>query len=295
MIKSLSLSNFKSIGKTLIVNDKGEPVEGKLEFKPLTIFCGKNSSGKSTVLQSILLLAQTLQSNMPSQTFLLNGPMVKLGSMDDIISDFTHSNNKNIKIDMNVDLSKAIEEITKFSSLEENIKRVFVKNISQYYYISNSIQDIKDTLNENLFECFLDLDNRLSDDKWVLNNKLNRNIKDVMNKYNLNYSARVWRGRNNYEYELEVHKRTDNKWFSIYFNINKYVYIKNKTNNVKSINDKYNMLNFVISFSKDNLIDISNISPIINTIHIGVPDFCEFTALYRQKPKDMILKYNRLV
>jgi predicted ATPase len=107
MIKGLALTNFKSIGKTLIANDE-EITEGKLEFAPLTIFCGKNSSGKSTVLQSILLLAQTLQNNVPSQTLVLNGPMIKLGSVSDIKSTF--SKTKNINIDITFSTFESVQK-----------------------------------------------------------------------------------------------------------------------------------------------------------------------------------------
>src|SRR4051812_13469509 len=68
MITKWSLENFKSVG---------EPVS--LDFKPLTIFAGANSSGKSSVLQSILLISQTLASNIATRSVVLNGHLVKLG------------------------------------------------------------------------------------------------------------------------------------------------------------------------------------------------------------------------
>ena len=85
MIQEWELDNFKSIDK-----------ETALEFRPLTIFTGANSSGKSTILQSILLVTQTLQSPIASRSILLNGWFKKFGSYTDIVNrrDF----NKNIKI-----------------------------------------------------------------------------------------------------------------------------------------------------------------------------------------------------
>ena len=56
------MNNFKSIDQ-----------EKDLEFRPLTIFTGANSTGKSTILQSILLVTQTLQSPIASRSILLNG------------------------------------------------------------------------------------------------------------------------------------------------------------------------------------------------------------------------------
>ena len=49
MITKLRIKNYKSIGEDLPA----------LQLKPLTIFAGKNSSGKSNILEIIAILAQT--------------------------------------------------------------------------------------------------------------------------------------------------------------------------------------------------------------------------------------------
>lgn len=90
MIKEWKLDNFKSIDK-----------EKDLEFRPLTIFTGANSSGKSTILQSILLVTQTLQSPIASRSILLNGWFKKFGSYSDVVNRRDY--NKNIKIGFNIE------------------------------------------------------------------------------------------------------------------------------------------------------------------------------------------------
>ena len=75
MIKQWTLFNFKSIQN-----------ETKLEMAPLTIFAGANSSGKSTFLQSILLIAQTLAHKVSSRSVVLNGALAQLGQFDDLKS-----------------------------------------------------------------------------------------------------------------------------------------------------------------------------------------------------------------
>jgi predicted ATPase len=62
MIAKWKLANFKSIRE-----------ETELSMGPLTIFAGPNSSGKSTFIQSILLVSQTLTSNVRSRSVILNG------------------------------------------------------------------------------------------------------------------------------------------------------------------------------------------------------------------------------
>jgi len=58
-----------------------------LKFKPLTVFSGPNNSGKSTVIQAILLTTQTLQSSVSSRSVVLNGRITRLGTFDEILSN----------------------------------------------------------------------------------------------------------------------------------------------------------------------------------------------------------------
>lgn len=76
MLKSWTIQNFKS------ACDSPE-----IALAPLTIFTGANSSGKSTIIQSILLAAQTIQSTVYSRPIILNGPTIRLGSYKDIVSN----------------------------------------------------------------------------------------------------------------------------------------------------------------------------------------------------------------
>ena len=82
MLASFSLSNFKSFRKL-------DPIE----LRPLTVLCGINNSGKSTLLQSLLLMKQSniafrgrsLRADL-QEPLLLNGPYVSLGDWADVIS-----------------------------------------------------------------------------------------------------------------------------------------------------------------------------------------------------------------
>jgi predicted ATPase len=76
MIKQWSLEHFKSVAAPLT-----------LDLAPLTIFVGANSSGKSTIIQSILLTAQTIQSAVLARPVILNGHIVRLGQFSDIVSN----------------------------------------------------------------------------------------------------------------------------------------------------------------------------------------------------------------
>ena len=76
MINEWRVGQFKSVG------DKQS-----LAFRPLTVLTGPNSSGKSTVIQSILLVAQTLNSKVSQRRLVLNGDILKLGTFDDLLNE----------------------------------------------------------------------------------------------------------------------------------------------------------------------------------------------------------------
>ena len=89
MIKTLALRNFKGWKET-----------GPIEFGPITAFFGSNSSGKTSFLQSLLLLKQTTESPDRGRVFDLGGPssLVSLGTFRDII--FNHDEGLSVGIDV---------------------------------------------------------------------------------------------------------------------------------------------------------------------------------------------------
>ena len=56
-----------------------------LPLSPLTLLSGTNSSGKSSILQSLALLHQTMRENERSTRLLLNGQVCELGTVTDIV------------------------------------------------------------------------------------------------------------------------------------------------------------------------------------------------------------------
>lgn len=85
MISQWKISNFKSILQ-----------ETEINLAPLTIFAGANSSGKSSFIQSILLISQTLAYSVDSRSVVLNGPLTSLGQFNDLKS--SNSNLEQISI-----------------------------------------------------------------------------------------------------------------------------------------------------------------------------------------------------
>src|SRR5439155_5484992 len=73
-LRSWKLRNFKSIA------------QADLKLAPLNVVVGPNSSGKSSLLQSILLFVQAVQAQAYGANFPLNGPLVSLGNFTDVLT-----------------------------------------------------------------------------------------------------------------------------------------------------------------------------------------------------------------
>jgi hypothetical protein len=76
-ITGISVRGFKSIC-----------TEQHVEIRPLTVFAGANSSGKSSLMQPLLLLKQTLDSPGDPGAILLDSTNVRFTSADQLLSQF---------------------------------------------------------------------------------------------------------------------------------------------------------------------------------------------------------------
>jgi len=74
-ITRISVAGFKSIVE-----------EQSIEVRPLTILAGANSSGKSSIMQPLLLLKQTLEASYDPGALRLDGPNVRFTSADQFLS-----------------------------------------------------------------------------------------------------------------------------------------------------------------------------------------------------------------
>lgn len=74
-ITRIAVEGFKSISKPQ-----------SIEIAPLTILAGANSSGKSSIMQPLLMLKQTLESTFDPGPLLINGGHVKFTSSEQFLS-----------------------------------------------------------------------------------------------------------------------------------------------------------------------------------------------------------------
>lgn len=82
MIRQLRLQEFKCFG------------DQKLPMADLTLLAGANAAGKSTVIQSLLLLRQShLRRTLVGGELLLNGPLVNVGTALDAVNERAETDN----------------------------------------------------------------------------------------------------------------------------------------------------------------------------------------------------------
>ena len=79
-----------SISKIAIRGFKSIANEQEIELRPLTLLAGANSSGKSSIMQPILLLKQTLEAPSDPGALLLDGPNVRFTSAEQLLSSRQH-------------------------------------------------------------------------------------------------------------------------------------------------------------------------------------------------------------
>jgi len=75
ILRSLDISNLKCFSAL------------RVGLSPLTLFTGFNAAGKSTALHALILLSQGLRLDAASEHLPLNGPLIRLGSPEDVFLD----------------------------------------------------------------------------------------------------------------------------------------------------------------------------------------------------------------
>lgn len=130
MLKSISLENYKCFKE-----------KTDIEIAPLTVLCGVNSSGKSSILKSLLMLKQSYENTEATNQMTFNGNYVDNGSFWEIISEdpikksFALSNQFVIE---KLDSSSGTKEYT----LYRDLYRLFYNSNITKFEITNSLDVI---------------------------------------------------------------------------------------------------------------------------------------------------------
>lgn len=121
MIKNFCVNGFKSLKNIHSIN-----------INSCLFLCGPNSSGKSSFIQSILMVAQTFSDNVWNGRMVLNGTLIRLGEYEDILSHSSKDKSISVSFDLFTDYSfSLIQGFIKYqSSLNlETLKRMKKKKV----------------------------------------------------------------------------------------------------------------------------------------------------------------------
>jgi len=94
-LKKIFLRNFKSIKKT------------EVAVSPLTIIVGANSSGKSSLLQSVLSIQQAMSKELNGVDFPLNGEIIRLGTFAETKSFFAQGSSEPVQIGFEIETDRS--------------------------------------------------------------------------------------------------------------------------------------------------------------------------------------------
>jgi predicted ATPase len=84
--RSQTHAQAEAIAEVSVAGYKSIVTDQTLEIRPLTVLAGANSSGKSSIIQPLLLLKQTLEETFDPGPILLNGAHLKFSSADEFLS-----------------------------------------------------------------------------------------------------------------------------------------------------------------------------------------------------------------
>ncbi len=81
-------STVSGIDELTVAGYKSIKDEQSLRIAPLTLLAGVNSAGKSSLMQPLLLMKQTLESSYTTGPLLLDGPHVKFRNSTELLTQF---------------------------------------------------------------------------------------------------------------------------------------------------------------------------------------------------------------
>lgn len=206
--RSTKRKERQGITKISVCGYKSIKDECTIDIYPLTILAGANSSGKSSIIQPLLLMKQTLEAPYDPGALLLNGPNVRFTSVDQLLTklptkkdcrdsffveieaDNTHSTRTTFKKDKKkaIDIiemrtqnedgvsilspSMTTEEIN--STISHNLQRIFE------HLISTNTDVIKAIIRNR---CFLEIGLKINQNEEIKDNFVRSPKSDLISNY----------------------------------------------------------------------------------------------------------------
>lgn len=137
-LEAIGIRNFKAIEDKTTVN-----------LAPLTLLTGVNSIGKTTIMQSLLLIKQTVEDNNIDSPLKLNGPYVSLGTYQDIITNHDVKKSLGYSLHFKTDSLKGHDTNGFEINVEFNYisKKIVVSHFSVKVYLTESDEPLEISFN----------------------------------------------------------------------------------------------------------------------------------------------------
>lgn len=169
-LKNLTVENFKSVSSQ------------NIEFKPLTLVVGANSSGKSTLIQAISVLAQVTEMDTQAAQIRLNGDLIELGTWREVLNHKVGGEKREP-----ADMRRFFKRQADFVDLEEKIDKI--------EQLDSEIQDAESRLEDYAFT-YLSKDGKTGEplDGWI-GNEEEQNEHEIFFEGLREHYERLWRER----------------------------------------------------------------------------------------------------
>ncbi len=133
MLKTWKIGNFKSF--------RNPPT---FDLSSINILAGANSSGKSSLIQSILLLKQTVQYGAENRSIALNGPLLRMGEFQDVRN--FEAENENLTISFEIEPRRDVDDFSAwsrqslgfFGTSVSDLKTISLETEFRAFYIQES-------------------------------------------------------------------------------------------------------------------------------------------------------------
>jgi AAA15 family ATPase/GTPase len=132
MITKIMVQNFKGIG---------EPIE--VPLRPITLLFGKNSAGKSTILQAMLYVLEIIRTGTADvDRVQLGGEAINLGGFRNLVHK--HDSSKRIRLQFDLQLDEfGLESYRLYDDMYEDIEDDALGNIKTAY-IELEVSQVQD-------------------------------------------------------------------------------------------------------------------------------------------------------
>lgn len=183
-VSNVSVHNFKSLK---YIDD--------LQLKPITILSGINSCGKSSFLDSLLVLKQTVDNINYKKNLAFNGEYVRLGNYTNVVYGHKNENNIVFKVSFESQQGRGIESLIDFvygdkDEIRENkgtieLEVVFSNLESDRNKIvaQSTVTDFKFTFKHEKGDSYVELI-RVDEELYMLSYKIHKSIQNTNKKYN---------------------------------------------------------------------------------------------------------------